>query len=134
MRSPCTTMKSSPCSRQLEKARVQQRRPNAAKKKKRIKKKKKLKNRAFYSRKMGPRCRTSWGQVPSWGLAGHTTVTRYLLSWLSVSPTTGKKYNICPLGFRQGSQELSTRETVKRTRERVTVPQHALPHPWFFSL
>ena len=33
MRSPRTTMKSSPCSPQLEKARVQQRRPNAAKNK-----------------------------------------------------------------------------------------------------
>ena len=34
MRSPRTTMKSGPCSPQLEKARAQQRRPNAAKKKK----------------------------------------------------------------------------------------------------
>ena len=33
MRSPCTTMKSSPCSPQLEKAHAQQRRPNAAKNK-----------------------------------------------------------------------------------------------------
>ena len=33
MRSPCTTIKSSPCSLQLEKARTQQQRPNAAKKK-----------------------------------------------------------------------------------------------------
>ena len=40
MRSPCTTTKSSPHSTQLEKARVQQRKPNAAKNKF-IKKKKK---------------------------------------------------------------------------------------------
>ena len=33
MRSPHTAMKSSPCSRQLEKARAQQQRPNAAKNK-----------------------------------------------------------------------------------------------------
>ena len=33
MRSPCTTTKSTPCSPQLEKARAQQRRPNAAKNK-----------------------------------------------------------------------------------------------------
>ena len=33
MRSPCTTMKSSPCSLQLEKTRVQQQRPNTAKNK-----------------------------------------------------------------------------------------------------
>ena len=38
MRSPCTTMKNSPRSPQLEKARTQQRRPNAAKNK--LKKKK----------------------------------------------------------------------------------------------
>ena len=38
MRSPRTAMKSSPLSPQLEKARVQQQRPNAAKKKKKIKK------------------------------------------------------------------------------------------------
>ena len=37
MRSPRTAMKSSPCSPQLEKARTQQRRPNAAKKKKKKK-------------------------------------------------------------------------------------------------
>ena len=36
MRSPCTAMKSSPRSPQLEKACTQQRRPNAAKKKKPI--------------------------------------------------------------------------------------------------
>ena len=36
MRSLRTTTKSSPCSLQLEKARVQQRRPNAAKKKKKM--------------------------------------------------------------------------------------------------
>ena len=36
MRSPCTATKSSLYSLQLEKARVQQRRPNAAKKKKNI--------------------------------------------------------------------------------------------------
>ena len=34
MRSPHTATKSSPCSPQLEKARMQQRKPNAAKKKK----------------------------------------------------------------------------------------------------
>ena len=41
MRSPCTATKSIPCSPQLEKAHVQQRRPDTAKKKKKKKFKKK---------------------------------------------------------------------------------------------
>ena len=41
MRRPCTTTKSSPHLLQLEKACVQQQRPNKAKKKKKVKKKKK---------------------------------------------------------------------------------------------
>ena len=46
MRNPCTATKSSPCSLQLEKARVQQQRPNAAKNLEKLKKlkKKKLEN------------------------------------------------------------------------------------------
>ena len=46
MRSPYTATKSSPCSLQLERARAQQRRPNAAKNKF-IKKKKEEKKRPF---------------------------------------------------------------------------------------
>ena len=41
MRNPCTATKSSPCSLQLEKARVQQQRPNAANNLEKLKKLKK---------------------------------------------------------------------------------------------